>query len=73
MFGKKNLTTHTLSVEGMACPKCAARVETALKAVKGVKTVTVDLAAKTVTVTATEATTLAALSSAITAAGYTVV
>ena len=73
MFGKKNLVTHTLNVEGMACPKCSARVEAALKAIKGVKTVTVDLAAKTVTVTATEAVTPTTLSSAITEAGYTVV
>ena len=73
MFFKKNLMTHTFTVEGMACSKCSARVEAALKAVKGVKDVAVDLAAKTVTVTATEAVAADALTAAITEAGYQVV
>ena len=73
MFFKKNLVTHTLTVEGMACPKCSARVEAAVKAIKGVKSVSVDLGAKSVTVSATEAVTPEAISAAITEAGYTVV
>ncbi len=54
MFGfkKKETVTTVLSVKGMACGHCAARVEGALAAVKGVKSAKVDLAAATVTVQA---------------------
>lgn len=74
MFGfkKKELTTTVLTVEGMACGHCAARVEGALTAVKGVRSAKVDLEKKTVTVTAAgvaEST----LRDTVTAAGYTVV
>jgi copper ion binding protein len=41
MFEKK--LNATLSVEGMHCNHCKARVENAIKAVKGVKAVTVSL------------------------------
>ena len=41
MFEKK--LNATLSVEGMHCNHCKARVENAIKAVKGVKSVTVSL------------------------------
>ncbi len=41
MFEKK--LTANLSVEGMHCNHCKARVENAIKAVKGVKSVTVSL------------------------------
>jgi copper ion binding protein len=41
MFEKK--LNATLSVEGMHCNHCKARVENAVKAVKGVKAVTVSL------------------------------
>ena len=52
VFGKKKeITSVTLGVEGMMCGHCAARVESALTAVKGVKSAKVDLAAATVTVT----------------------
>jgi len=73
MFGfkKKEAVTTTLSVEGMACGHCAARVEGALAAVKGVKSAKVDLAAATVTVEAVgvdEQT----LKQAVEAAGYKV-
>ena len=40
---EKMMTTTTLSIEGMMCGHCAARVEKALKAVPGVETVTVEL------------------------------
>ena len=73
MFCKKKVVTHVLTVEGMACVKCSARVEAALKALKGVKTVAVDLEVKTVTVTAVESVTLDAMTAAITEAGYKVV
>ena len=72
-FGKKETVTTTLSVDGMMCGKCAAHVENALKALKGVSAVKVDLAAKTVTVTATAKVTADAMKKAITDAGYTVV
>jgi Cu2+-exporting ATPase len=71
-FGKKKETvTYTISVEGMACGHCAARVESALAAVKGVKSAKVDLAAANVTVVAAGAS-LETLTAAITAAGYVV-
>ncbi len=73
MFGKKELVTHTIHVEGMMCPRCVAHVKTALEAVKGVKTVTVDLDAKTAVVEAPATLALATLTAAITAAGYEVV
>lgn len=41
MFEKK--LNATLSVDGMHCNHCKARVENAIKAVKGVKAVTVSL------------------------------
>ncbi len=44
MFDKSVNTV--LSVEGMSCMHCAKRVEDALKALKGVKKVKVDLSAK---------------------------
>ena len=72
MFGlkKKENETVVLSVKGMMCGHCAAHVEKALCAVKGVKSAKVDLAAKNVTVVSTQA--VEALENAITAAGYTV-
>jgi cation transport ATPase len=74
MFGfqKKEQTTVVLTVEGMACGHCAARVEGALAAVKGVKSAKVNLEQKTVTVVCAgveEKT----LRDTVTAAGYTVV
>ncbi len=74
MFGFKKKTTETvIRVDGMMCRHCAAHVSKALAAVAGVKDTAVDLAAKTVTVTATAEFDLAAAHAAITAAGYTVV
>ena len=45
MFQKKE--TIVIRVEGMKCPHCQKHVETALKAVNGVKKVTVSLDDKT--------------------------
>ena len=42
--------TKTVTIEGMMCMHCSGRVEKALNALDGV-TATVDLAAKTATVT----------------------
>ena len=44
MFGKK--ITKTIFIEGMSCVHCSKRVEEALKAVDGVKSVIVSLEEK---------------------------
>jgi heavy metal translocating P-type ATPase len=62
----------TMVIEGMACAHCSGRVEKALNALEGV-TATVDLAQKTATITLTGEVSEAALTNAVTAAGYTVV
>jgi heavy metal translocating P-type ATPase len=64
--------TKTMVIEGMACAHCSGRVEKALNALEGV-TATVDLAQKTATITLTGEVSDAALTNAVTAAGYTVV
>ena len=64
--------TKVLSVEGMMCEHCQARVEKALAAVKGVKSAKVDLAAKTATVEAGLLTSDKALTKAVVDAGYEV-
>lgn len=71
-FKKKETKSVTLSVEGMMCGHCAARVESALTAVKGVKNAKVDLGSATVTV-AFNGTDEQKLRDAITAAGYRVI
>ena len=48
LFGKTE--NIVIKVEGMHCMHCAAKVEAALKALKGVKNAKADLAAKTVSV-----------------------
>lgn len=48
MFDKSVNTI--IKVEGMSCMHCAKRVEDAIKALKGVKKVKVDLAAKSASV-----------------------
>ena len=71
MFFKKKETV-TISVEGMMCGHCAARVESALCVVKGVKSAKVDLAAANVTVVH-NGIDVEVLKNTITAAGYKVV
>ena len=73
MLFKKELTTHTITVEGMMCPRCVAHVKEALEGVKGVKNATVDLESKTATVTVPASVSLASLTDAIKKAGYEVV
>ena len=53
MFGKEKIV-KTLNVEGMSCMHCVKKVETALKEVKGVKSVNVSLENKTAEVTLKE-------------------
>lgn len=61
---------NTIKVEGMMCSHCKARVEKVSKAVPGVESVEVNLAAKTVTVVGGD---IAAVKAAINNAGYKVV
>lgn len=61
----------TLTIKGMMCKHCQARVEKALKAVSGVDAVTVDLQAGTAAVEG--AATVDALRQAVIDAGYEVV
>ena len=63
--------TTLLTIEGMSCGHCSARVEKALNALEGVSA-TVDLAAKTASVTHPDEVSLDALKAAVTDAGYSV-
>lgn len=69
MFEKKLNTT--LSVEGMHCNHCKARVEATLKALKGVKSFTVSLENATADVVYAEGKiTPEEIASAVTASGF---
>ena len=70
-LGKKEATQTVLNVQGMACGHCAARVEAALLAVKGVKAAKVDLESATVDVSAVGVSE-DRLKKAVVDAGYTV-
>ena len=70
--GDDETMTKTLTVEGMMCEHCQARVEKALAAVKGVKRAQVDLEAKTATVECGLLVGDKALKQAVTDAGYEV-
>ena len=72
LFGKKELKTTVLHVDGMMCMHCAAHVEKAILAL-GAKTAKVDLEAKTVTALADSKITVEDMTAAIVAAGYRVV
>ena len=61
----------TLTVEGMSCGHCSARVEKALNAIEGVSA-KVDLEAKAASVTYPDTVTEDALKAAVTDAGYSV-
>ena len=76
----ENITAHKeitdmknimLTVEGMSCGHCSARVEKALNAIEGVSA-QVDLEAKTAAVTYPDTVTVDALKAAVTDAGYSV-
>ncbi len=69
LFGKK--TVKTLTVEGMHCGHCSARVEKALGELSGVSA-KVDLAAKTATVTMKKEHTDDELKKAVEEVGFTV-
>lgn len=61
-----------ITIEGMRCPHCSSNVEKALKAIEGVQSAVVDLAAKTATVEAAETVTDAALEAAVDDLGFEV-
>ena len=61
----------TLEINGMMCPRCQARVEKTLSALEGVTSCTVDLAAKTATVTLSAPVSDETLFAAVKAQGYT--
>ena len=65
-------TTLTLSIEGMTCASCVARVEKAIAKVPGVEQASVNLATEAATITAEGAPPAAAVAQAIVDAGYTV-
>ncbi|MBV8658488.1 MAG: heavy-metal-associated domain-containing protein [Burkholderiales bacterium] len=65
---------QVIGIEGMSCGGCAASVERALKAMTGVQTVAVDLAARNATVAYDPALVdVTQLKQAIEEAGYDVV
>ncbi|WP_298068362.1 heavy metal translocating P-type ATPase [uncultured Mailhella sp.] len=68
----RSLPMKSIVIEGMHCMHCSGAVEKALRAVPGVREVSVDLASKTATVEA-EGVSDADLSKAVTDAGYEVV
>ncbi|MBQ8340502.1 MAG: heavy metal translocating P-type ATPase [Clostridia bacterium] len=70
LFKKAEIVTTVLTVEGMMCGHCSARVEAALTAISGVKSAKADLAAGTVTVEASTKVTTAAMIAAVKNAGY---
>ena len=65
---EKNLT-----VDGMHCQKCAARIDAALKSVNGVKKVSVDLEKKSVSVISREEISESVLKEAIEKLGFKVI
>ena len=71
MFGKEKIV-KTLNVEGMSCMHCVKKVETALKEVKGVKSVNVSLENKTAEVTLKEDMDIEILKKVVEDAGYEV-
>lgn len=65
------MITQSYTVEGMTCGHCAAAVTREVGAVDGVSDVAVDVAAKTVTVTAAHEPVDAVIGAAVAEAGYT--
>jgi copper chaperone len=63
--------TTTFQVEGMTCDHCRNAVTTEVSAVPGVETVTVDVEAGTVTVSADQPVDRSDIAAAVDEAGYT--
>jgi copper chaperone len=66
------VTTRTYTVEGMTCDHCVTAITGEVTGIPGISDVSVDLSAKTVTVSGTTVED-AAVRSAVDEAGYTVV
>lgn len=64
------MNIQTYLVHGMTCAHCAGSVQSEVAAVAGVESATVDLATKTLAVTASTVLDDAAISAAVTEAGY---
>lgn len=64
--------TKTMTIEGMMCGHCTGRVQKALEAVEGVKSVTMNLEAKTAVTELEGEVSEEALTAAVTQAGYEV-
>jgi len=69
---RSTIMEKSIRIEGMSCGHCKASVEKALRAVPGVTEATVDLAAKTASVSAEGGVADDALKAAVTDAGFTV-
>jgi len=67
-----SLIEHQFPIEGITCASCVGRVERALKAVAGVKEVSVNLTTERATVNAASSTLAASLVAAVQKAGYSV-
>ncbi len=70
---RSTIMTKQIHIDGMSCGHCSASVEKALRAVAGVREVSVDLAAKMATVQVDDTVTNDTLSKAVTDSGYTVI
>lgn len=64
--------TKTIHITGMSCGHCTGSVDKALRALAGVKGVTVDLVAKTAVIESDEGVTDEALRDTVTALGFAV-
>ncbi len=69
---RSKIMTRTLTIEGMMCGHCTGRVQKALEAVEGVKSVTMSLEAKTAVVELEGEVSEETLTAAVTEAGYEV-
>lgn len=71
MFGKK--IKQTINVEGMHCGHCAAKVESAISAIEGVKSVKADFNDGTVEIVSSSEINPSLIASAVESAGFKVV
>lgn len=65
-------TVLSVSIEGMTCASCVARVERAIRAVPGVETVAVNLATERASLTAAPGVSVGTIAQAVEQAGYAV-
>ena len=70
LFGKKVVTV--IKVEGLKCPHCKAKVETAIKAIDGVKKAVASLETNEVTITSKQALDKDVIITVVAEAGFTV-